>query len=194
MKIFFTLILVISSYLAQAQDTLGYYNYARNYITINGMKVLGGLAIADIGVGAVGWANAKSDQNRSFYKMTTIYGAGDLLAAVLGTLNASGNTYKLSPAESIKAQRKIETTFIINASFDVVYLGAGFYVKHRGDVHNYAQLKGFGPAMIIQSAALLLFDGTMYGLQRSNGRGLRRFLEKNPITFTGKGIGMIYTM
>jgi hypothetical protein len=48
--------------------------------------------------------------------------------------------------------------------------------------------------MIVQSAFLLLFDGTMYGLQRSNGNGLRRFLEKNPITFTGKGIGMIYTM
>ncbi len=194
MKIFFTLILVASFYLAKAQDTLGYYNFARNYITTNGMKVLGGWGVANIGVGVIGLANAKSDQNRSFYKMTTIYGAGNLLAAVLGTINANLSGDKLSAAESFKAQRKIETTFIVNASLDVVYLGVGFYVKHRGDVHNYAQLKGYGPAMIVQSAFLLLFDGTMYGLQRSNGTGLRHFLEKNPITFTGKGIGMIYTM
>lgn len=194
MKFFFTLILITSFYLAKAQDTLGYYNFARNYITTSGMKVLGGWGVANVGAGIIGLSNAKSDQNRSFYKMTTIYGAGNLLAAVLGTINANISGDKLTPRESLKAQRKVETTFVINASLDVVYVGAGFYVKHRGDVHNYAQLKGYGPAMIVQSAFLLLFDGTMYGLQRSNGKGLRRFLEKNPITFTGKGVGMIYTM
>jgi hypothetical protein len=31
----------------------------------------------------------------------------------------------------------------------------------------------------------------MYSTQRSNGNKLRRFLEKNPITFNGKTIGLI---
>ena len=194
MKILITLVFTISCYCALAQDSLSYYNYSRNNITTGGMTVLGSWAIANIGIGAVGWANAKSDENRSFYKVTTITGLANLGAAALGVINAYGSSYGLSKRESLHDQRKIETTFIINLALDVTYIGVGVYVTHRGDTHNYAELKGEGPAIIVQSVFLLLFDGTMYSLQRHNGNGLRRFLEKNPITFNGKSVGLIYTM
>lgn len=158
------------------------------------MKILGTWAVANIGVGAIGWANSKGGENKYFYKMTTIWGAGNLAAATLGFLQANGKSYNISPSESLAEQRKIETTFIINTAIDVVNVAAGAYIKHRGDVHNYAQLKGYGSAMLIQSVFLLAFDGSMYAVQRQNGNKIRHFLEKNPITFNGKSVGMIFTM
>jgi len=46
----------------------------------------------------------------------------------------------------------------------------------------------------LQGAFLLLFDGTMYNAQRHNGGKIKRFLEKNPVTFDGRRVGMIYNM
>ena len=176
---------------AYAQDSLKTFNYSRNNITTSGMTVLGSWAIANIGVGSAGWANSKGGQNKYFYQMTTIWGAANFSAAILGYTSAKNNTGKqLTAAESIKAQQKIERIFLINGGLDLVYIGTGIILKNRGDNHNSAQLKGYGSSLIIQGAFLLLFDGTMYSTHQGNGNKLHRFLEKNPIGFTGKSIGI----
>jgi hypothetical protein len=41
---------------------------------------------------------------------------------------------------------------------------------------------------------LLLFDSSMYSAQRHNGNKLRSFLAKNPVTFDGRRVGIIYAM
>ena len=152
------------------------------------MTVLGNWAVANIGVGAVGWGGSKGGQNKYFYQMTTMWGAANLGAAILGY---TGNKNKqLSAAETLKAQRKIEKIFLINGGLDLAYIGAGIYLNHRGITHGSAQLKGYGTALLPQGLFLLLFDGTMYATHRSNGNKLRRFFEKNPISFNGREVGM----
>jgi hypothetical protein len=176
-----------------AQDTLNYFNYARSNYTTAGMEVLGSWGVVNVGIGAAGWANSRGGSNKYFYKMTTIWGATNVAASLLGYLQNNKST-RLNAAETLREQKKIERTFLINAGLDVVSIGTGIFLKTRGDNRNSDQLRGYGSAIIVQGVFLLLFDGTMYGTHRYNGNQLRQFLERHPITFNGKTVGMIYYM
>ncbi len=190
-----TIILILASSAVFAQDSLRNFNYSRNNITSTGMEVLGSWAIANIGVGAAGWANSAGGSNKYFYQMDVLWNTVNLGAAIMGFTGAQKNKNRLlSPAESLRAQQKIEQTFLINAGLDFVYIGAGLYLHHRGNRVNSDELRGYGSSIILQGAFLLLFDGTMYSTQRHNGSKLRRFLEKNPVTFDGRRVGVIYHM
>ena len=157
------------------------------------MEVLGSWGIANIGVGVAGWANSKGGSNKYFYQMDAIWGVVNLGIAVIGYTTTQSNKNKiLSPEESLKQQQKIEQTFLINGGLDLVYLGAGAYLKHRGNTNHSAELRGYGSSVLLQGAFLLLFDATMYSAEKSNGNKLRRFIEKNPVYINGKGLGMIY--
>jgi len=195
MKKVFTVILILAWCGAFAQDSLKSFNYSRHQITTTGMEVLGSWAIANIGVGAVGWANSAGGSNKYFYQMDVLWNLVNLGAAIQGFTGAKKNESNLfTPAESLKEQQKIEKIFLINGGLDVVYIGAGLFLKHRGDIENSDQLQGYGSSIILQGAFLLLFDGTMYNAQRHNGGKIKRFLEKNPVTFDGRRVGMIYNM
>jgi len=184
------MILCVCSY---GQDSLKYFAQNRNNITANGMKVLGSWAITNIGVGAAGWANSQGGSNKYFYQMTTIWGAVNLGAAILGYTNVQKHKDDIiSSGQNLNEQRKIENTFLINAGLDVVYIGAGAYLLHRGNANGFDELKGYGSSVIIEGVFLLLFDGTMYSSQKANGNKLWRFLEKNPVTFNGSAIGFTY--
>ena len=127
--------------------------------------------------------------------MTTIWGGVNLALAIPGFINARrGENEPLSAAETLKQQQKIEKIFLVNGGLDLVYLGAGAFLDHRGITTNNPQLRGYGSSIIMQGAFLLLFDATMFGTQRHNGNKLRRFLAKNPVSFTGKGIGIFVSL
>ena len=79
----------------------------------------------------------------------------------------------------------------MNSGLDLVYIGSGFYLYHRGNNNNSDKLRGYGSSLIMQGAFLLLFDATMYTSEKNNGSKLRRFLLKNPVTFDGKRVGMV---
>ncbi len=196
MKLVYVVILILACSGAFAQDSLKNFNSSRNHITTTGMEVLGSWAIANIGIGAAGWANSEGGgSNKYFYQMDVLWNTVNLGAAILGFMGAQKNkNQQLSPAESLRAQQKIEQTFLINGGLDFVYIGTGFYLRHRGNSINSDELRGYGSSIILQGAFLLLFDGTMYSTQRHNGSKLRRFLEKNPVTFDGRRVGVIYHM
>jgi hypothetical protein len=196
MKIAFTSLIIFFCFLnARGQDSLKNFNYSRNNITATGMEVLGSWAIVNLGVGLAGWAGSKGGENRSFYQMTTIWGGINLALAIPGRINALRDEQKtFTPAESLKAQQRIERIFLVNGGLDVVYISAGTFMKIRGDNNNSVQLQGYGSSIIIQGAFLLFFDSTMYATQRGNGNKLRRFLLKNPITFNGRQVGMVINM
>jgi len=180
---------------SRAQDSLKTYNYSRNAITASGMTVLGSWGLVNLGAGAIGWANSLGGQNKYFYQMTTIWGGVNLALAIPGFINARrGENEPLSAAETLNQQQKIEKIFLVNGGLDLVYLGAGTFLDHRGITTNNPQLRGYGSSIIMQGAFLLLFDATMFGTQRHNGNKLRRFLEKNPVGFTGKGIGIFVSL
>lgn len=176
-----------------AQDSLKVFNYNRISATQTGMTVLGSWGLANAGIGVAGLSSSKGGANKAFYRMTTIWGATNVFAALLGTLQ-NDKDVSLDGFATLVAQKKIETKFLINGCVDIAYLGIGIYLKQRGDRKNFADLKGDGSAIIIQSVFLLVFDGTMYTTHKHNGNKLMRFLEKNPIGFTGKSVGINFNM
>jgi hypothetical protein len=104
MKKMCTIILVIACSSAFAQDSLKNFNYLRNRTTINGMEVLGSWAIANIGVGAVGWANSAGGTNKYFYQMNVLWNTANLGAAILGFTGAQKDKNKQHTAsESLRA-------------------------------------------------------------------------------------------
>ena len=176
---------------AAAQDSLKTLNNSRTQTTITGMRVLDAWGLANVGAGVTGWAASKGGQNRYFYQMTSVWGVVNAAIATRGYWNArSALNEVLTPVESLKEHQKIERIFLVNGALDIVYIGAGFYMDSRGSNNNNAQLKGYGTAIALQGAFLLLFDATMYRSQHGNGNKLRHFMEKTPITFTGKTIGI----
>ena len=190
-KLLVALLLIIISYNASAQDSLRYFNQERYHITTTGMKVLGSWGIANTVVGGIGWANS-SGQTKYFYQMNTFWGIANIGAAVLGYTGAEKARDKnYTVTETLKEQKKIQKIFLINAGLDVAYIGTGIYLDHRGNTHSDDKLKGYGKAVILQGAFLLLFDGTMYGTHHNNGSKLRNFLARNPITFDGSKVGML---
>jgi hypothetical protein len=192
MKKIYTAILVLICSCAFAQDSLKNFNYARNRITSTGMEVLGSWAIANIGTGAIGWANSAGGTNKYFYQMNVLWNTANLGAAILGFTGAQKDKNRQhSASETLREQQKIEKIFLVNGGLDLVYIGTGLYLEHRGDDKNSNLVKGYGSSIIVQGVFLLLFDGTMYSAQRHNGNKVRRFLERNPISFNGRSIGMI---
>jgi hypothetical protein len=191
MKKLLNLLLLFISLNCLAQDSLQTLNFNRNRIKNTGMQVLGGWATANIVVGSIGWASTNGT-TKYFYQMNTIWNVANLGVALLGytaTIKDRDHTY--TAQESLEEQRKLEKLFLVNGALDFAYIGAGFYLKHRGDINKSDQNSGYGSAVILQGAFLLLFDVTMYTSERKAGNKLRRFLAKNPITFDGQKVGMV---
>lgn len=182
---------IIANLQCEAQDSLQTLNFKRNQIKNGGMQVLGTWAAANIVTGSVGWAST-GGQTKYFHQMNTLWNVANLGVAILGyssTIRDKNRNY--SPQESLDEQRKLEKIFMVNGILDLGYLGAGAYLRHRGIVNNSDQSKGYGSAVIMQGAFLLLFDVTMYSAERHAGNKLRRFLLKNPLSFDGRKLGMI---
>ncbi|MDB5004265.1 MAG: hypothetical protein JWQ34_2490 [Mucilaginibacter sp.] len=191
MKKILTLFLLFISINCLAQDSLQTLNFERNYIKNTGMQVLGSWAIANIAVDGICWASTNG-KTKYFHQMNAIWNVANLGAAILGytdTINDKNKTYP--PEESLKEQNKLEKIFLVNGGLDVIYIGAGIYLNHRGNMNNSDQCRGYGSAVILQGAFLLLFDATMYTSERRIGNKLRKFLIKNPITFDGQKVGMV---
>lgn len=180
---------------AFAQDSLKIYNKSRINITSSGMEVLGGWGILNLGTGAIGWSNSKSPEPRYFFEMNTIWGAANFGAALIGYGGLQKQRKKnLTAAETLEEQKKIEKIFFINGVLDVAYIGTGLYLKLAGDSRHSPIMKGYGESVLMQGGFLLIFDGVMYHAEKNNGSKLRSFLEKHPITFDGKRVGMIFNM
>ena len=151
MKRTFTIILILLCTSAFAQDSLKYYNNLRINTTSSGMKVLGGWGIVNLGTGAIwGWnsknvtvytnlggsqASSKgiSREGQYFFQMNTIWGAVDFGTALLGYASIQKYRKKtLTAAETLEQQKRLEKIFLINGGLDIVYIGAGTYLKVTG--------------------------------------------------------------
>ena len=195
MKKLLTLILIIICSHAFAQDSLKKFNTMRINTTSSGMEVLGGWGAVNLASGAIGWPNSTNPEARYFFQMNTIWGGINFGTALLSYAGIQKDRRKhLSAAETLQEQKRIENIFRINGYLDIAYIGAGAYLKIAGDSRHSPIMKGYGESVLMQGAFLLVFDGLMYKAEKGNGTKLRTFLEKHPITFDGKRVGMIFNM
>lgn len=194
MKKLLLLFLILISTKPKSQDTLSHFNQKRNYINTTGMKVLGGWALANIAVGSVAFYRTKGVSGY-FNQMNIFWNVINLGIATAGFYGAKQASNKpLTLAESIREQHKTEQILLLNAGLDVAYIAGGFYLGQRGINKNSDRLRGYGNAVILQGAFLLLFDGTMFAIQNHHGKTVDQFLNKIHLSFNRKQVGLLYQL
>lgn len=146
-------------------DFTGVYNESIT-ATRTGMYVLGGWAAGNIAAGAYGWA-AGTGTARYFGQMNMFWNVINLTIAGFGLYGNQLIDPGMLPPEEM--QSKIIRTgnlFLINGGLDIGYIGAGLLMRHFAtrSANRHDMLKGYGNAVIMQGAFLLVFDVVMYGV------------------------------
>ena len=158
------------------------------------MKVLGGWALANIAVGSVAFYRTKG-ATKYFSQMNVYWNIINIGIATAGFYGAKEALNKqLTLAQSIREQHQAEQILLFNAGLDVAYIAGGFYLGQRGINKNSERLRGYGNAVILQGAFLMLFDSTMFAIQNHHGKNADRFLNKVMISFNGNQAGLLYRL
>lgn len=189
-EILFIFLIVISTK-AKAQDTLSNFNQKRNQINQTGMKVLGGWALANIAIGSVSFYKTKS-ATKYFHQMNIFWNVVNLgiaTAGFYGAKEASNKPYTIE--QSIREQHKTEQTLLINAGLDVAYVAGGWYLNRRSISKNSDRLHGYGNSIILQGVFLLLFDSSMFAIQKHHDKTAEKFLNKVQVGFIGRQVGLM---
>jgi hypothetical protein len=190
-KIFaiFFLITICNSLYSQAPTSseLFDYNKSRNKKTTRGLQVLGGFAIANMGVSGYMYYNTKG-VDKSFHEMNVMWNGVNTVIAVVSLLPKDKNDMNL--AKTLSWQSNTEATYIGAAALDLVYSTAGLYLTERAknDLSNHDKYKGWGNALIYNGGFLFLFDTGMYIAHKRNGKKLNKMMDKINLSTGGAGI------
>lgn len=151
-----------------------------------GMIVLGTWAVGNMGVGAFGFALERDERLRFLHLGNLVWNAVNLGLA-LNTLirEWNENPAALDAKKSLEASEQIEKIFFINGALDLGYLATAAFLWQRGEATGDPKLVGFGQALVIQGAFLVLFDLTMGIL---NARLTGRLLEGVTVSVTPVGL------
>src|SRR5262249_6544841 len=157
------------------KDSLKAYNLARINTTSHGLEVLGGWGLITLGTGGyLNWGTGSktitvdvggnkvpqrvssiSPELKYFGQMSAVWGSVDFVTALLGYSGTQRLKNKnLSAAELLKQQERVEKIFKVNMYLDVVYLGAGAYLKLAGNSRNSVMMQGYGDAILVQGGFL----------------------------------------
>lgn len=162
---------------AQA-DLLESANSKRLHINSSAMWVLGSWAVGNIASGAI-LRNNTSGSRRYFHEMNMIWNVVNLGLAGAGLYGS----YTTDPStlglwETLQEQQKIEKILLFNAALDLGYMATGAYLIERAKntTKKPERLKGYGQALILQGAFLLLFDSGVYTIQHTQTQPLLKEL------------------
>lgn len=199
MKTYGAIFLVIVSIKlsAQADSALKAFETSKNNINHNGMIVLTTWSGVTIAASTLGYGLTNSFEEKQFYLMNGAWGLVNLSIALPGLLS------KRKPNSSLynlqKDQTKIEKIFLINAGLDIAYITGGIalkqYAQTQTNVKKEQRFNGFGNAILVQGAGLLVFDAAMTILNNQNRkRKLDPILQKATISFNGTGLKLSYQL
>ena len=163
------------------------FNKEQHQINRTGFTVLTAWSAANIVAGLAG--TGASGEAKYFHRMNLLWGSVNLIIALPAYLHARKATNDLSLSGTLRAQSSIEKTFVFNAGLDLAYLAGGAWLLEKGNTaSNKDRYKGYGKSVLLQGAALLLFDAVMFSSQHHHGRALYRALENLQIGPNGLGI------
>ena len=174
-----TLLFLSANYgLAQdLSDSLTSFNQQRIDLNTNGMYILSGWAISNIAVGTVGYFN-KNGSTKYMHQMNVGWNIVNLAIAA-GALYeyTQANPSSLSFAKSIAEVKSIENILLLNIGLNVGYMATGGFLWERGLRKSNERFIGYGQSLIIQGGFLLLFDTTLYLMNRANNENLQPIIE-----------------
>ena len=151
------------------------FNARRRRIQRAGMIVLAAWA----GVNIVGGTAMffLDEAHRFFYQMNAIWNLVNAGLAAGGLLGTRKPTVDWSLTRSIEAQHNLEKILLVNGGLDFGYIMGGLFLMQLADelTRWAAQLPGWGAAIVLQGAFLLIFDFALFLVLRRN-RGYRELL------------------
>ena len=173
------------------QSRVDQFNRQQAKLVRNSMVVLGSWSTANLLYSGISIGGAKGSA-KYFHQMNLAWSGVNIGLAALGYFG-NRNRDGLGYLESIKKQSTIEKIFLLNAGLDVAYIAGGFYLKERGRtaIQNPLRAEGFGNSIVLQGAALLLFDGIMYFVHQKHGRQLYQLGKNIRVAATANGIGCV---
>lgn len=157
--LFFSLLLGTLTHV-WAQDKLSSWNQQRLDKNKQAMYVLGGWAVGNMAVGAIGMART-SGEKRAFHQMNLGWNLVNLGLAASGIWNAShADATALDTWHSWKAHENTQRLFLFNAGLDAGYIMTGFWMQERGKnaTQHTDRWTGFGKSLVLQGAFLMVFD------------------------------------
>lgn len=130
-----------------------------------GMLVLGGWAVANIGMGTWGYYHS-SGSTKYFHQMNAFWNLVNLGIATAGYF---GNDFSmLSYSTSMDKTQQLQRVLLINGGLDVLYMGGGLLMRNLKPKNKdlLPRFQGYGNAVILQGAFLLVFDLALYSLNQ----------------------------
>lgn len=162
------ILMMVGTLLAAQPEESSFYSRSSS-INSTGMMVLGGWAITNIGLGAVGWAR-NTGTSMYFNQMNLFWNIVNLgIAGVAFYGSYSPDISTLTGGEMLAKHLKTENLYLINGGLDIIYIGTGLLLRHLSQAgrNRPEMLMGYGNAMVLQGSFLMLFDLAMYGIQRT---------------------------
>lgn len=172
------------------QTELNQFNGKRYHIDKTALKVLGSYSAANIIYGSIA-ASQTNGSNRYFHQMNAIWNGITLGIIAIGHFTNKKET-GLSFSQSLKKQQTTEKLFLLNAGLDIAYIAGGAYINEKSKTtsNNPDRLKGYGRAVMLQGAVLLLFDGVVYAIHNRHGKKLHSLADRLQLAATDTGIGI----
>ncbi|RDV37040.1 hypothetical protein DV096_16145 [Bradymonadaceae bacterium TMQ3] len=139
-----------------------------------GMGVLLGWSALNIGVGTAGYL-VSDGPRRYFHQMNAAWNVVNAAIAGFGLRAAlRDDASRFDGLETLEEGRSFERILAINIGLNVAYMASGAFMWERGLRRDDDRLRGYGPSLLLQGAFLLVFDSTLFALQR---RASARYLE-----------------
>ncbi len=133
-------------------------------INKSGMYTLLGWSSTNIIAGTIASTQTEGSA-RYFHQMNAMWNTVNLGLSIGGLLQE--RKLKIKSLEDLNTrQKKLEKIFLINGGLDLVYMGVGTgLLLSKNDTDTK---QGYGQSLLLQGGFLMLFDGTMYFLHKSN--------------------------
>jgi len=155
------------------------------------MLSLGSWASTNLAIGGVGWATTLKGEAHYFHQMNFIWNTVNIALAVPGYLKARKESSNLNFAETLRAQNKTETIFLINSGLDIAYMSGGLLLRSeaRFNPERRDQWNGYGNSLVMQGGFLFIFDLTAYILhKRHYNKKLNGLLDQIELSQSGIGL------
>lgn len=147
-------------------------NLERIRVESNTLKVLAVWGGANLAGGLV-LQSATNGVSKNFHQMNAGWGAINLALAIPGLVRLRKETPDaLNLAESINHVNRLQKILLFNSGLDVAYMVAGGLLLERSNRYEGSKqdrYKGWGRSILLQGAALLLYDlAFTYRLGKTN--------------------------
>ena len=153
---------------AQSKGDLLNFNEQRLDYNQKGMLILGSWALGNMALSSFKLQSANAE-TKAYHQMNLAWNAVNLAIAGFGYYGSISASADLSLTESILEQNKISKILLFNSALDLGYMVGGAYLMERAKQSDQsARLSGFGKAVIVNGAFLLVFDSIMYYMHASH--------------------------